>query len=81
MLLSLNLSTNCYFFADLKLENGLTIPAGAVVVVPMHLVQMDYSSWGSDAREFNPYRFLTKADKKSHMGLNTSFSGLDVLTD
>lgn len=71
----LDLSTNCFFFPDLKLESGLTIPAGAVVVVPVQLVQMDDSSWGSDASEFNPYRFLTKAGKKSHMVLNTSYSG------
>ncbi|KAH7536611.1 hypothetical protein FEM48_Zijuj03G0003100 [Ziziphus jujuba var. spinosa] len=66
----------CSLENDLKLESGLTIPAGAVVVVPVQLVQMDDSSWGSDASEFNPYRFLTKAGKKSHMVLNTSYSGL-----
>lgn len=60
---------------DLNLESGVTIPAGAVLVVPVQLVQKDDSSWGSDAGEFNPYRFLSKTGKRSNLVQNTSFSG------
>ncbi|KAF3434225.1 hypothetical protein FNV43_RR25328 [Rhamnella rubrinervis] len=65
----------CSLDHDLNLKSGITIPAGAVVVVPVQLVQMDDSNWGSDASEFNPYRFLSKSGMKSHITLNTSFSG------
>ncbi|PON78176.1 Cytochrome P450, E-class, group I [Parasponia andersonii] len=64
----------CSLERDLSLENGVTIPAGAVLVVPVQLVQKDGSSWGSDANEFNPYRFLLKIGKRSDLVLNTSFS-------
>ncbi|KAL6009868.1 hypothetical protein ACLOJK_000299 [Asimina triloba] len=50
----------------LNLENGIAIPAGAILVVPIQLVQLDGSSWGSDASEFNPYRFLSKAIHRGH---------------
>lgn len=50
----------CSLKHDLSFENGLTIPAGAVLVVPVQLVQVDNSKWGSDASKFNPYRFLSK---------------------
>ncbi|XP_050234602.1 cytochrome P450 71A20-like isoform X2 [Mercurialis annua] len=53
----------CSLKDDLILKNGVTIPAGAVLVVPVHLLQMDDASWGSDAGKFNPYRFLSKAGK------------------
>lgn len=44
------------------------MPAGAIMVVPVQLVQMDSSSWGSDASQFNPYRFLSKAMQQGHSG-------------
>ncbi|XP_038691264.1 cytokinin hydroxylase-like isoform X1 [Tripterygium wilfordii] len=50
---------------DLSLKNGVTIPAGAVLVAPVQLMQTDDSSWGTDASEFNPYRFLSKTGKFS----------------
>ncbi|GLT88639.1 hypothetical protein SLE2022_066560 [Rubroshorea leprosula] len=50
---------------DLRLLSGVIIPAGTVLVVPVQLVQMDDSSWGTDAGEFNPYRFLSKTGKNS----------------
>ncbi|CAL5330542.1 unnamed protein product [Camellia sinensis] len=50
-----------------SLKHGVMIPAGAILVVPVQLVQMDDSSWGSDANQFNPYRFLSKAEKKSNI--------------
>lgn len=62
-------------FEDLNLKSGVTIPAGAGLVVPVQLVQMDDCSWGSDANEFNPYRFLSKPGKGSDIMLNKSVSG------
>ncbi|KAB1226673.1 hypothetical protein CJ030_MR1G008478 [Morella rubra] len=57
---------------NFSLKTGATIPAGAVLVVPVQLVQMDDSSWGKDAHEFNPYRFLSKARDGSDLMLNPS---------
>ncbi|XP_010557898.1 PREDICTED: cytochrome P450 4A25-like [Tarenaya hassleriana] len=51
---------------DLCLKNGTTIPAGAIVVVPVQLVQTDPSIWGCDATKFNPYRFLSQASDTVH---------------
>lgn len=64
----------------MNLKGGATIPAGAGVVVPVQLVQMNDYNWGSDAGEFNPYRFLAKAREGSDILLNKSFSGF-VPTD
>lgn len=50
---------------DLNLENGTVIPAGAVIVVPIQLVQTDVANWGDDAAKFNPYRFLSATNGKS----------------
>lgn len=56
--------------------SGVIIPAGTVLVVPIQLVQMDDSSWGNDAGEFNPYRFLSKAGKNSYsVQKSTLFEG------
>lgn len=46
----------------MRLENGIIIPAGAIVVVPLHLVQMDASTWGEDFLEFIPNRFLSNGN-------------------
>jgi cytochrome P450 len=46
----------------MRLENGTLIPAGATVVVPLHLVQMDASIWGDDFLEFIPERFLSNGN-------------------
>lgn len=46
--------------ADLNLGSGITVPAGAILVVPLDLVHMDASVWGNDAGQFNPHRFLKK---------------------
>ncbi|CAK7336452.1 unnamed protein product [Dovyalis caffra] len=62
----------CSLKDDLILKNGVVIPAGAVLVVPAQLLQMDDSSWGSDASKFNPYRFLSKAGKDSDLVQDTS---------
>ncbi|OAY82450.1 11-oxo-beta-amyrin 30-oxidase [Ananas comosus] len=51
----------CSLEHDLSLKSSITLPAGAILVVPLQLVQMDYSIWGNDACEFNPCRFLSKA--------------------
>ncbi|KAK8559768.1 hypothetical protein V6N13_016503 [Hibiscus sabdariffa] len=55
----------CSLQHDLRLKSGIIVPAGAIVVVPMQLVQMDDSSWGNDAGKFNPYRFLFETEKIS----------------
>ncbi|KAG7945943.1 hypothetical protein I3843_14G012900 [Carya illinoinensis] len=60
----------CSLKHDISLKTGVTIPAGAVMVVPVQLVQMDDSSWGQDASEFNPYRFLSKAENRSDLVLD-----------
>ncbi|CAN6483054.1 unnamed protein product [Victoria cruziana] len=49
-----------------KLRRNITLPAGAILAVPVQLVQMDNSSWGSDAHKFNPDRFLSR----NHGGAN-----------
>uniref|UniRef100_A0A2N9GUD8 Uncharacterized protein n=1 Tax=Fagus sylvatica TaxID=28930 RepID=A0A2N9GUD8_FAGSY len=65
-----------YLTLYFNLKTGVTIPAGAVLVVPVHLVQMDDSSWGTNASEFNPYRFLTKSGNGSDLVLNSSPTGV-----
>ncbi|KAK2634444.1 hypothetical protein Ddye_029236 [Dipteronia dyeriana] len=65
----------CSLKDDLTLKNGVTIPAGAVLVVPVQLVQMDKRSWGSDAKQFNPYRFLSETGSQSDQAYSTSFAG------
>ncbi|KAE9459654.1 hypothetical protein C3L33_08417, partial [Rhododendron williamsianum] len=62
-----------------SLKHGVTIPAGAILVVPLQLVQMDESTWGSDAGQFNPRRLLSNAEKKSDSVHLTSFA--DKLVD
>ncbi|KMT17030.1 hypothetical protein BVRB_2g042310 [Beta vulgaris subsp. vulgaris] len=57
----------CSLGQDLDLKNGLHIPAGALLVAPIQLVQMDEFNWGSDAAQFNPYRFLSKSEKRSEI--------------
>ncbi|KAF3790083.1 Cytochrome P450 734A1 [Nymphaea thermarum] len=52
----------CSLKHDLKLRRNITLPAGAILAVPVQLVQMDDSSWGSDAHKFNPDRFLSGKD-------------------
>lgn len=44
------------------------MPAGAIVAVPVQLVQMDTSNWGHDANIFNPERFL----KHKHLSSDSS---------
>ncbi|RDX61281.1 11-oxo-beta-amyrin 30-oxidase, partial [Mucuna pruriens] len=58
----------CSLKHDLSFATGVTIPAGAVLVVPIELVQTDDSSWGTDASGFNPYRFLSTGTKGSGFG-------------
>ncbi|KAK9741898.1 hypothetical protein RND81_03G136300 [Saponaria officinalis] len=57
----------CLLRQDLKLKNGVVIPAGALLVAPVELVQMDENNWGSDAGVFNPYRFLSKVETASQL--------------
>ncbi|KAF1894231.1 hypothetical protein Lal_00004155 [Lupinus albus] len=55
----------CSLKHELSFATGVTIPAGTILVVPVQLVQKDDSSWGSDASDFNPYRFLSKSTNES----------------
>ncbi|XP_058722143.1 cytochrome P450 81F1-like [Vicia villosa] len=55
----------CSMKQDLKFATGVTVPAGAVLVVPVQLVQKDDFNWGKDASDFNPYRFLSNVTKGS----------------
>jgi len=45
----------------LCLKSSITVPAGAILVVPLQLVQMDNSVWGDDACQFNPHRFISSS--------------------
>lgn len=63
------------FNEDMSLNNGIIIPAGAVLVVPIQLVQMDVSSWGNDARKFNPYRFLSRIEERCDADQKKSLAG------
>ncbi|XVE68432.1 hypothetical protein DITRI_Ditri09bG0068200 [Diplodiscus trichospermus] len=66
----------CSLKHDLRLKSGVVIPAGAIVVVPVQLVQMDDPSWGNDAGKFNPYRFLSKTEKISgSLDMDSSIAG------
>ncbi|KAJ4979789.1 hypothetical protein NE237_010569 [Protea cynaroides] len=67
----------CSLKHDLNLQEGIAIPAGAIMVVPVQLVQMDGSNWGSDANQFNPYRFLSKAEQGSDSVPLSSFAGVE----
>nr|AYM55612.1 cytochrome p450 [Croton stellatopilosus] len=69
----------CSVKEDLRLKNGVIIPAGAVLVVPVHLLQMDDASWGNDASKFNPYRFLSKVGRVSDSDQDSSIT--DVAED
>ncbi|KAK7273750.1 hypothetical protein RIF29_14813 [Crotalaria pallida] len=46
---------------DLSLRTGETILAGAILVVPVQLVHKDDSNWGSDASDFNLYRYQSNS--------------------
>ncbi|XP_031371615.1 cytochrome P450 4F11-like isoform X1 [Punica granatum] len=71
----------CSLENDLHLKCGAIIPAGAVLVVPVQLVQMDGSSWGKDATEFNPYRFLSIAQGRSVSAYHTGEAKHDHLSE
>ncbi|KAF6171027.1 hypothetical protein GIB67_035869 [Kingdonia uniflora] len=58
----------CSLKHDLHLDAGIIVPAGAILVVPVQLVQMDDSRWGGDAPQFNPRRFLSKAEEVVNLG-------------
>eukprot|EP00252_Welwitschia_mirabilis_P022213 TRINITY_DN595_c0_g1_i3.p1 TRINITY_DN595_c0_g1~~TRINITY_DN595_c0_g1_i3.p1 ORF type:complete len:334 (-),score=76.81 TRINITY_DN595_c0_g1_i3:444-1445(-) len=48
----------CSLKNDIKLSKDIIVPAGAIIAVPVQLVQMDVCNWGEDADVFNPERFL-----------------------
>lgn len=57
--------------SDLSFATGVRIPAGTQLVVPVQLVQKDDFSWGNDASDFNPYRFLSNGANGSGMSLES----------
>lgn len=65
----------CSFKHDLNLNNGMIIPAGAIFVVPIQLVQKDVSSWGNDASKFNPHRFLSRIEERCDADQKKSLAG------
>ncbi|XP_052163009.1 uncharacterized protein LOC127780099 [Oryza glaberrima] len=73
----------CSLQQDVNLNSSITIPAGAILVIPLHLVQMEASTWGNDACQFNPNRFLKKDINfeeilaAAHKGSN----GINLFTD
>ncbi|EEE67682.1 hypothetical protein OsJ_25331 [Oryza sativa Japonica Group] len=73
----------CSLQQDVNLNSSITIPAGAILVIPLHLVQMEASTWGNDACQFNPNRFLKKEINfeeilaAAHKGSN----GINLFTD
>ncbi|XP_022637204.1 cytochrome P450 71A26-like isoform X2 [Vigna radiata var. radiata] len=73
----------CSLKHDLSFASGVTIPAGAVLVVPVELVQKDEFNWGSDASHFNPYRFLSTVTNRSGSAEDLSSTGFSsfVLND
>ncbi|XP_027930920.1 cytochrome P450 714C3-like isoform X1 [Vigna unguiculata] len=73
----------CSLKHDLSFASGVTIPAGAVLVVPVELVQKDEFNWGSDASHFNPYRFLSTVTNRSGSAEDLSDTGFSsfVLKD
>ncbi|KAI4323594.1 hypothetical protein L6164_023187 [Bauhinia variegata] len=70
-----SLLQRCPLKHDLSFENGVTIPAGAILAVPVNLVQTDDSNWGSDATDFNPYRFLSNVRKEPDVVIDVPFTG------
>uniref|UniRef100_A0A0D6R0P3 Uncharacterized protein n=1 Tax=Araucaria cunninghamii TaxID=56994 RepID=A0A0D6R0P3_ARACU len=56
----------CSLKQDMHLKKGITVPAGAILAVPIQLVQMDACKWGEDADIFNPERFLKHTTSNSY---------------
>lgn len=48
----------CSLFHGLRLSQRLTVPAGAILAIPVQLIQVEKENWGEDAEVFNPDRFL-----------------------
>nr|CAB3458796.1 unnamed protein product [Digitaria exilis] len=72
----------CSLKHDLDLGSGITVPAGAILVVPLHLMHMDASVWGSDAGQFNPHRFLKKdVDLGDILSTPSGSNGMNLFTD
>ncbi|KAE8817442.1 hypothetical protein D1007_04865 [Hordeum vulgare] len=72
----------CSMQHDLTLKSSITIPAGAILVVPLHLVQMDASIWGNDACQFNPNRLLQKdIDLGEILAAHKGSNGIKLFTE
>lgn len=51
--------SRCSLEHDVKLGDHV-VPAGATIVIPMQAFLVDEQTWGKDATEFNPERFLKR---------------------
>ncbi|XP_047315683.1 uncharacterized protein LOC124919481 isoform X2 [Impatiens glandulifera] len=83
--------SNVLFMLATLYESGRLLPAGpflqrcalkhgAILMVPVQLLQTDSSSWGADACLFNPDHFFSKAGKPSHpINMTTTFPGLTLV--
>uniref|UniRef100_N1QQP1 Cytochrome P450 78A3 n=1 Tax=Aegilops tauschii TaxID=37682 RepID=N1QQP1_AEGTA len=72
----------CSMQHDLTLKSSITMPAGAILVVPLHLVQRDASVWGNDACQFNPSRFLQKGiDLGGILAAHKGSNGIKLFTE
>ncbi|CAL9136991.1 unnamed protein product [Musa textilis] len=65
----------CSLEHDIYLCSGINVPAGAIMVVPLQLVQMDSYVWGQDAGHFNPLRFLSEAT--DHIGTHKKYEDFE----
>ena len=59
---------------EVQLEDNI-IPKGVTVVMPIFNIQRDKKSWGEDAGEFNPDRFLPENISKVHTHSYIPFGG------
>lgn len=60
----------------ITLDNGIQVPPGVHIEVPMHSIHMDESFHGRDAASFKPFRFADDASmRRSAVTLDESFLG------
>lgn len=65
---------------DVMLEDRYLLKKGAFVQIPTGVMQSDCRTWGPDAKQFKPQRFLTqnslsKEERKAQMQAFTPFGG------
>lgn len=60
--------------ADIEVQPGVIIPAGAILTAPVQLIQEDKSFWGEDANIFNPDRFVKASNMTSEALASENFN-------